>query len=61
VIILWNSVEKLIYPQSSTTKISFYPQFTGRDRLFIILYLRSLFTDSTVSTTMTNHVIFPHE
>jgi len=58
---LWNHVEKPIYPQLSTTKIVVHPQLDYRDKLFIFNVLQLLSADSTASTTMTIHVIFPHE
>jgi hypothetical protein len=36
---LWNHVEKLIYPQSSTIKNVIYPQAEQLARLFICRYL----------------------
>ena len=55
---LWDYVEKLIYPQSSTIETVIYPQAERLARLFIYQYLWMSFTDSTASTTMTIHVIF---
>ena len=58
---LWTNVEKPIYPQLSTTRLTVHPQSSLICKLFIIYNLHLLSTDSTASTTMTIHVIFPHE